>query len=283
MKLGSIGGFRTALAAALLASGIAAGCSSTKTPARPADDLYGAAKEDQEKESYELAINEYKELLDNYPLDPRAEEVELLIAQAHYANKAYPEAIAAFTDFQRMHPTSPHLPEVEYTIGLAYADQINTVDRDLSAASNASAHFESVMARYPTSEFAAKAREQLGATRDHMASRELYVADFYYKRGKTDAGNGRIAELLVKYPETPAATEGLARLKKEAEGSGDTALASAADAALAERQSASGAAAATTDRPGRPSAAVSNVIDELRTRGAKPTIAAGGGASQPAL
>ena len=60
--------------------------------------------------------------------------VELLIAQAHYAHKAYPEAIAAFTDFQRMHPTSPHLAEVEYTTGLAYADQMNTVDRDLSEA-----------------------------------------------------------------------------------------------------------------------------------------------------
>src|SRR6185295_7374416 len=113
-------------------------CGSRKPPLKPADDLYSAGSEFHEKEYYDAAIEQYKLLLDNYPLDPRAEEIELKIAQAHYKNEAYPEAIAAFSDFQRMHPTSTRLPEVEYSIGQAYSDQMTTIDRDLAAATNAS-------------------------------------------------------------------------------------------------------------------------------------------------
>jgi outer membrane protein assembly factor BamD len=281
--------------AALLALVLASACGSSKQVVLPADDLYRAGTQYEQEEYFDAAIDQYKLLLDNYPLDDRAEEVELRIAKVHYANESYPEAIAAFSDFQRMHPTSPKLPEVEYTIGQAYMAQMDTIDRDLGAGNNAALRFESVITRYPRSEEAVQAREKLRETREHLASRELYIANFYYRRGKTRAARGRIIQLVSRYPETPAAQDGLRRLADDARSEGDEELAGLADAALQERigaaqaEAANEAAAAggsgpkpvsaTATRAGAtaalgPTTATATMLRALRERQGRPEIAA---------
>src|SRR5882724_9386320 len=109
--------FRSILVLAAVA--LAAACSSEKVKVAPPDELYRQATQDFVDGNYEISIQTYKYLLDHYPLDDRAEDVELRIAEAQFADGAYPEAIASYTDFQRMHPTSPRLAEVEYQIGMA--------------------------------------------------------------------------------------------------------------------------------------------------------------------
>lgn len=208
-----------------------AACGKDKVKVAPPDELYRQATQDFVEGNYGIAIQTYKYLLDHYPLDERAEEVELRIAEAHFADEAYPEAIAAFSDFQRMHPTSPRLPEVEYNIGKAYMAQMDTIDRDLNAAANAHARFESVILRYPESEYAKQARVQLREVREHLAARELYVAQFYLKRGNRTAGRNRVAILLATYPETDAAREAIQLIASDARAASDEDLAKLADAA----------------------------------------------------
>jgi outer membrane protein assembly factor BamD len=208
------------LAAALLA----AGCSKPTPIVPPADDLYKSANDSFEQKNWELAIRDLKTLLENYPLDTRAEEAEIKIAEAHYHDKEYAEAIAAYSDFQRMHPTSPRQAEVEYTIGICYMEQMKTIDRDLSAATNAAARFESVMLRFPTSEFAEKARDKLKLCREHLAAREFYIAEYYRKHGSERASRTRLEGLIATYPETESALRAKASL--EALGPGDTVAAS---------------------------------------------------------
>src|SRR5215468_2459770 len=96
---------RAAIAVVLVGVLGALGCSGKK-PIVPADTLWTEANDAYNDEAYDLAIQKYKALLDQYPFDPHAEEAELKIAQAYYAVQRYPEAIAAFGNFERMHPTS---------------------------------------------------------------------------------------------------------------------------------------------------------------------------------
>lgn len=269
-----------AVAAAVVVAGIGAACSPTPIVVRPADDLYNEGREYQENGYHDAAIDDYKQLLDHYPLDPRAEEVELLIAQAHYANEAFPEAIASFSDFQRMHPTSPRLPEVEYTIGQSYMDQMDTIDRDLSAAANATSRFESVTQRYPSSEYADKARKQLRATREHLAARELYIATFYLGRGKLPAARGRFIELLARYPETTAARDGTERVAAQARAEGDDELAALAEAALQERGPA-GSEEGPEAAPSPAGAATAALVRALRGRQPSPAALAASAAPRP--
>src|SRR5882724_2540575 len=94
------------------------GCA-TKKPIIPPEKLWAEGEEAFHDEAWELAVERYKALLDQHPFDSRAEEAELKIAQSHYLAGRYAEAIAAFGDFERMHPTSSELPSVEYNLGMA--------------------------------------------------------------------------------------------------------------------------------------------------------------------
>jgi len=258
---------RSVLGPVLLAAVVAAsGCSSEKVKVAPPDELYRQATKDYVEGNYGISIQTYKYLLDHYPLDERAEEIELRIAEAHFADEAYPEAIAAYADFQRMHPTSPRLAEVEFQIGMAYVGQMDTIDRDLNAAASAHARFESVIQRFPSSDYAQRARDELKAVREHLAARELYVARFYVRKGGHAAARTRVGTLLVTYPETESASEAIALIAADARASGDEDLANLADAAYAESQATGGDGAT-------PSATHGEAVRALRTRLAPNAVA----------
>ena len=211
-----------------------AACGPKKIVVKPADDLYAEARGFHQDGAYPPAIESYKQLLDNYPLDERAEEVELATAQAHYAGGEYVESIAAFSDFQRMHPTSPMLPGVEYSIGQAYLDQASTIDRDLASSANAARRFQSVIERFPEDGHAVESARKLHQSRENLAEREFYVARFYYRKGKLPAARSRMARVIARYPETRAAGEALDRVAEDGKGNGDPELAKLAEAARKE-------------------------------------------------
>lgn len=229
---------------------LVAGCSSDK-PKLSADAYYTDASDAFAKRNYDVAVTHYKELLDQYPFSDHAEEAELRIAHAQYKSHHYPEAIAAFNDFQRMHPMSPNLPEVYYLLGKSYMDQMTTTDRDQGASENAHGWFRVVIDRYPTSPFAAKARRKLSECRRSLADHELYIANYYFKRKNVRAGENRVKGILENYPDTPAATHALESLAEEYARTGDGEHERMARAALAERRHAEEGAAASAPQPGR--------------------------------
>jgi len=225
------------LAIVLVAIVAIAGCGSSTKPKLSADAYYKDASDAFAKRNYDVAATHYKELLDQYPFDPRAEEAELKIATAQYKSHHYPEAIAAFNDFQRMHPMSPHLPEIYYLLGKSYMDQMTTTDRDQGASENAHGWFRVVIERYPTSPYAAKAQHRLIECRYALAEHELRIAKYYLKRGNLKAAENRVKGMLENYPDAPATTRGLMALADGYAKVGDHEHESLARAAIAERPS----------------------------------------------
>jgi len=186
----------------------ALGCSAKK-PIIPPEKLWGQAEEAYHDEAYELAVERYKAFLDQHPFDTRAEEAELKIAQSHYLAGRYAEAIAAFGDFERMHPTSPELPSVEYHLGMSYLAQASTADRDQQAHTNALTYFRNLTDRFPTSPWAEKARLRIVECREALAKHEADIARYYLQRKNLKAAEARLRGLLIEYPETDATAEAL--------------------------------------------------------------------------
>ena len=180
------------------------GCAGKKTTA-PADQLWRAANEAFDDEAWQVAVERYKAMLDQYPFDPNAEEAELRIARAHYLAASFPEAIAAFENFERMHPTSSHLAMVEYHRGMSYAMQHGSADRDQRFASSALTSFRNVIDRFPNGSWAQKSELRIRECREALASHEGVVADFYLDRGSLRSAEARLAMLLTSYADTDAA------------------------------------------------------------------------------
>jgi outer membrane protein assembly factor BamD len=196
---------RFAAVAALL---LVAGCS-TKKRVIPPDKLWSEANQAFSDEAYELAVDRYKALLDQHPFDANAEEAELKIAESHYFATRYAEAIAAFGDFERMHPTSANLPQIEYYLGMAYLAQASTSDRDQQAHVNALTYFRNVIDRFPSSPWAEKSRLRVRECREALATHEADVAAYYLRQRNLRAAEARLRGLLTEYPETDATAQTL--------------------------------------------------------------------------
>lgn len=177
-----------------------------------AKQYYDKAAFEYRQGAYAVAIQNYRELLDQHPFSEYTEEAELKIGQAHYLNGDCPEAIAAFTDFQRRHPTSPNLPLVGYLIGGCYERQMRPPDRDQSAAQNAHAYYLAVTQQYPGSPFADLAKERMGHCRDNLARHEQLIANFYAKRDNRQAAEFRLLDLVNRFNDTDVAGNALYEL-----------------------------------------------------------------------
>ncbi|GIW41214.1 MAG: outer membrane protein assembly factor BamD [Candidatus Binatia bacterium] len=193
----------------VLLVGVAA-CSSRK-PTTP-EEVFAKAERFFADGAYDLAVETYRELLDQHPFSDFATEAELRIAHAHYLDGDYVEAVAALTDFQRRHPTSPALPMVGYLLGMCHKKRMRSPDRDQSAAREAEEQFLAVIQQYPTSPFAELARRELADCQKNLAAQELYVAKFYLRKGNRLAAERRLLEVVRRYPYTDLCAEALYRL-----------------------------------------------------------------------
>ena len=224
------------------------GCSATLR--RPsAKEYYQQAAESFTDEDYLGASEQYQELLDQYPLNPYAEEAQLKAAYGLFMEENYAEAVGAFKDFERAHPTSQHMPFVKYFLGITNYSQIRSMDRDQAVTRRADGFFQEVIDRYPESAFVLEAEEKSKAARDILADHELMVANFNEKRGNTTATKARLRSLIEQYSETDATVEALGRLEQLLNEEGNVELADLAARAQAARRANSDAPKAEEESP----------------------------------
>lgn len=159
-----------------------------------------------------MAAQFYDKLLEQYPFSDNAETARLRIAHAYYLGGEYEKAIAAFNDFERLHPTSDALAFVEYSVGMAYLDQARPLDRDKAATENAKLQFQRVLSRYGDTLYGRLAAFRIAQCDELLAGHELKVGEYYASIGKEKAALSRYRYLVEQYPQTDAAVEARRRL-----------------------------------------------------------------------
>jgi outer membrane protein assembly factor BamD len=247
-----------------------AGCSA-KPVMVPAPELWQAANEAYDIEAYDLAIEQYKKLLDQYPFDSNAEEAELRIGYAYFLAGRYDEATAAFHDFERMHPTSKHLASVEYHRGLAALAPYRTADRDKTVATQALTSFRNVTDRFPGTPWADRAELRIRECREILARHEEVIATFYLVRKSLRAAESRLRALLQDYPDMDATADTLRLFARAYDDQGEPRAAALARTTLIELQPEGPGARVARKRlarPGTPAiegAALPQLLAELDT------------------
>lgn len=151
------------------------------------------------KHKYDDALEAFQQVKERYPFSKYATMAELRVADAQYYKKEYPEAVAAYEDFSRLHPRHPDIPRVLYQIGMCHYKQRLGIDRDQTHATEALQAFERVVKTYPKSEYAKKARSKIGRCKDLLGRHEYYVARFYYRIGEYRASMLRLQTLKTYY------------------------------------------------------------------------------------
>jgi outer membrane protein assembly factor BamD len=156
------------------------------------------------KRDYREAQKKFEELKSSFPdSPPYTVWAELKVGDCHFLKKEYVEAIAAYEEFKKTHPSHEEIPYVQFQIGMSHFNQMLTLDRDQTATKKALSSFEYLIAGYPPGLFTEKAREKVGVCKKRLADHEFYVGNFYYKHGKYQAAASRFEGLLEKFPGVP--------------------------------------------------------------------------------
>ena len=110
------------------------------------------------------------------------------------------EAIAAYEEFKKIHPTHEEMPYVQYQIGMSHFSQMESLDRDQTPTRKALSSFEYLIANYPPSLFTERAKEKIGICKKRLAEQEFYIGKYYYDRGRFLAAARRFEGSLELYP-----------------------------------------------------------------------------------
>ncbi len=190
----------------------------------PAEQLYASAREALDSSDYSTAIALYDRLDAQFPFTRYATQGKLEAIYAHY--RAYqPElALSAADRFLRANPRHEHLDYVLYLRGLINFDRgasdildaldIDSTTRDPINARRAFEDFGRLLQRFPTSPYAADARQRMIYLRERIARHEMAIARFYESRRAWVAASRRAQDIISKFQGSAVMPEALDLLAK---------------------------------------------------------------------
>ena len=197
------------------------GCASTEQiDSSTAEGAYQLRERYEKDERFEESVIKYTEVKNKHPYSRFALMAELKIADVQFTRESYIEAQYAYQTFKDLHPKHPQIDYVTYRLGLSFFNQLpSTIDRDLSLAEKAILYFDEVMASYATSQYAKEAAGKKAEALKMLAEKEMYIADFYFKKKQYGSALGRYETVLKTYANidgmAPVALLGAARSAKE--------------------------------------------------------------------
>jgi len=153
------------------------------------------------KKNYEDAIDTFEKVRDRYPYSEQALLAQIKLADAYFYKKKYDEALQAYKDFEKLHPTNKAVPYCVYRQGMCYYRQRSTIDRDQTYTTKALEEFKRLKKKYPQSEYIPKADKFIAQCRKDLGEHEYYIAEFYYKTKRYQAALERYQVVDQEYPE----------------------------------------------------------------------------------
>ena len=180
----------------------------TKTE-KTAEELVAEGMKAFKDEDYKDAIEAFQKLKDWYPFSKYAILAELKIADSYYELDEFADAFAAYEDFEHLHPRNEAIPFVIYRQARCWFEQIDTIDRDQTAAEKSLDIYNRLIRLYPLDENAYKARKDVVKCHQSLAGHEIYVGEFYFKNKNYKAALNRF-EAAMKYTEAGKETLGKA-------------------------------------------------------------------------
>jgi outer membrane protein assembly factor BamD len=179
---------------------------------RTAEQLYNDAVAAYEADNYEEAVPLFEKVEQEYPYSKFASKSQLMAAKAAYENDDYLQAIIGFDRFIELHPGSEDVDYAYYLKALAYYEQISDVERDQEITRQALEAFNTLITRFPESQYARDAKLKRDLTLDHLAGKEMEIGRYYLERNQMNAAINRFQTVVRNYQTTTHVAEALHRL-----------------------------------------------------------------------
>jgi outer membrane protein assembly factor BamD len=198
----------TCFAALLTACGTVSSGGPTPTYASEAAINMKRGNDALADKQYALAERYFEYVKAKYPFVDASREAELRLADVSFERELWSEARDRYIGFVKIHPSY-------FRVDYAAFRAAQTFYRDMPSSffilppssereqTNVRGAFDSMtlfIKTYPSSVYVAEAKKDVEIARQRLASHEMYVADFYEKRGHLAGAVGRLETLVTKYP-----------------------------------------------------------------------------------
>ncbi len=147
-----------------------------------------------------------------FPQSTWAPRAALMSAYAYYSNEYYVDTIYELERFFKTYPRHPRTDYAYYLLAIAYYDQIIDETKDLDAILKAKQYFEFIVSNYPNTDFAMDSIFKLELINEVLASKEMYLARYYYDKEKWIPAINRFNAIVENYNDTIFIEEALHRL-----------------------------------------------------------------------
>ena len=197
-------------------------CSSTKEgeviteaeeiSVKPVEALYNEAADALDNEEFSRATQLFEEVERQYPYSKWATKAQLMAAYAAYQSDSYDEAIFSIDRFIELHPGNEDIDYAYYLRALAFYEQISDVARDQEMTEQSLQAFDSLITRFPNSQYARDSKLKRDLTLDHLAGKEMEIGRYYLNRNQINASINRFRSVIKDYQTTTHVPEALHRL-----------------------------------------------------------------------
>lgn len=210
------------------------GCSSSKEDIEnlPSQDLYQKGQTYLKQEDYSSAIRYLESVDGRFKQGEYREQTQLSLMHAYYKMAEYYRVIEVAEQFARNNPYSQKMDYVYYLVGLSNVRlgdnfiqdlfHVNRASRAVKSTRDAYGSFNTIVTRFPNSQYAKEASQWMRYLKNKLAEHELEIVKYYKKRGAHVAIVNRIEEMIRYFPDCKATADALPYLKTAYEKMGIT-------------------------------------------------------------
>ncbi len=147
-----------------------------------------------------------------FPQSEWAPKSALMAAYSYYAYNYYGDSIYELEQFIKKYPKDERISYANFLLAMCYYQSIADEKKDLEPLLKARDKFIYVLENYPNTDFAMDAKFKLDLIREILASKEMYLGNYYIQREKWIAAINRFKTVINDYETTIYVEEALHRL-----------------------------------------------------------------------
>lgn len=178
----------------------------------PVESLYEQAKAAMDGENYIEATKYFEEVERQHPYSQWSTRAQLMGAYSSYLDQRYDDAVIALDRYIQLHPGASDIDYAYYLKSLCFYEQISDVRRDQDMTIQAVKALNTLINRFPNSQYARDAMLKRDLTFDHLAGKEMDVGRYYLNRGHVNASINRFRSVVINFQTTSHVAEALHRL-----------------------------------------------------------------------
>ena len=175
-------------------------------------DAYNEGLKELNRGDIFFAAKKFNEVELLYPQSVWAPRSTLMAAYSYYSQLYYNDAIFELERFLDKYKNHPDTDYAYYLLGVCHYNQIIDEKKDLGEIIKAKEYFTLLINRYPNTDFSEDAKFKLELIEEVLASKELYLANYYLEREKWIPAMNRYKKIVNKYDTTIFVEEALYRL-----------------------------------------------------------------------